>query len=116
MAKVGNAFEVENKKMDVDGAKGASIRWLITPEDGAPNFAMRMITIEPNGQSPAHEHDFEHEMFLLEGEATVVSENEETKISEGSFIFVKPGEFHTVKNTGAKVCRFVCMVPNYSIK
>ncbi|WP_448589213.1 cupin domain-containing protein [Thermodesulfobium sp.] len=116
MAKIGNFSEVENKKMDVDGAKGASIRWLITPEDGAPNFAMRLITIEPGGQSPAHSHNFEHEMFVLEGEATVVSDGLETKVHEGSFIFIKPGEFHTVKNTGTKVCTFLCMVPNYSIK
>ncbi|AWB11071.1 Cupin domain protein [Thermodesulfobium acidiphilum] len=116
MSKIGNSSEVKSEKMEVDGAKGASIKWLITPKDGAPNFSMRLIIIEPNGQSPAHSHDFEHEMFILEGEATVVSDNSETKVSEGSFIFIKPGEFHTVKNTGTKVCKFLCMIPNYSIK
>ncbi|MEA1965323.1 MAG: hypothetical protein U9O41_09435 [Candidatus Aerophobetes bacterium] len=32
----------------------AGIRWLISRKDGAENFAMRMIEVEPGGPTPFH--------------------------------------------------------------
>ena len=50
-----------------DGIKDVQVRWLITKKDGAPSFAMRLFEIQPNGYTPLHQHDWEHEVFILEG-------------------------------------------------
>ncbi len=63
-----------------EGASKLRVRWLITKEMGAPNFAMRLFEMEPGGFSPLHSHDWEHEVFVLEGEGTVVSDKGETTL------------------------------------
>lgn len=45
-------------------------RWLITKEMGAENFATRLFEMEPGGYSPFHDHHREHEVFVLEGDAS----------------------------------------------
>ncbi len=63
--------EVKLEKM-IGGAHGTSVRWLITEKDGAEHFAMRLFEMNPGGQSPHHSHEWEHEVFVLEGECLVV--------------------------------------------
>jgi hypothetical protein len=36
--------------------KGVSIRWVIDQDDDAPNFAMRVIEVEPGCNTPYHTH------------------------------------------------------------
>lgn len=50
------------------------VRWLITKEMGAPNFAMRLFEMKPNGHSPLHKHAWEHEVFVLEGKGQILTE------------------------------------------
>jgi quercetin dioxygenase-like cupin family protein len=56
---------------EMHSAKGVSVRWLITKKMGAPNFAMRLFEVDQNGSSPNHEHPWEHEVFILDGEGRV---------------------------------------------
>lgn len=39
---------------------GTNIQRLITEKEGAPNFSMRIINIEPGGATPYHRHSWEH--------------------------------------------------------
>jgi len=103
--------EVERNEVEVEGAEGVYIRWLISEETGAPNFAMREFTIEAGGRTPYHSHDWEHEVYVLAGNGTVVSEEEETQLLPGSVVFVPGGEMHNFKNAGAEPFRFLCLVP-----
>ncbi len=103
--------EISPQKVETEGARDVTIRWLITQNDGAPRFAMRLFELKPGGHSPLHTHDFEHEVFIIEGEGTVWKEGQETAIREGTAIFVAPGEKHQFKNTGKSRMRFLCMVP-----
>lgn len=98
----------------VDAEEGASklkVRWLITKEMGAENFAMRLFQMEPRGHSPFHSHPWEHEVFILEGEGIVVGEGHERKFRAGNVIFIPPNEKHQFKNNGEKTVRFLCLVP-----
>jgi len=100
------------KAKDVDeGASKLSVRWLITKEIGAENFAMRLFEMEPGGHSPFHSHPWEHEVFILEGEGFVVGEERETKFKAGNAIFIPPNEKHQFKNNGQKIVKFLCLVP-----
>jgi len=108
--KVFTFSDVEAKEAD-EGASKLKVRWLITKEMGAPNFAMRLFKMEPNGNSPLHTHPWEHEVFILEGEGIVVAKDGEKKIKAGSVIFIAPNELHQIKNNSKKILKFLCLVP-----
>lgn len=94
-----------------EGAKGVLIQVLINEEQGAPTFAMRHFTVEPGGHTPFHSHDWEHEVYILEGEGEVVGEQGSIPFREGCAVFVRAGEVHQFRNTGAGPMRFLCMIP-----
>ncbi len=102
--------DIELKEAD-EGASKLKVRWLITKETGAPTFAMRLFEMEPGGHSPHHNHDWEHEVFVLEGEGLVVGGKEEKKIKAGDAVFMPPNEKHQFKNNGKKTLKFLCLVP-----
>jgi len=95
-----------------EGASGLKVRWLITKEMGAPNFAMRLFEMEPRGRSPLHTHAWEHEVFILEGEGTVVDGEKERRIKAGDVVFVKPNEKHQFRNNSSATLKFLCLVPH----
>lgn len=97
--------------VEMEGAKGVTVRWLISRKDGAPNFAMRLFTVEPGGCTPLHTHPFEHEAFVLEGEGVLVFEEKEYEFKKDYFLFVPPDKEHQFQNTGEKVLKFLCLVP-----
>ncbi|UCE73437.1 MAG: cupin domain-containing protein [Methanomassiliicoccales archaeon] len=108
------------KKMNYDevmakevgkGCKGVTIRWLITKEMGAENFAMRMFEVEPEGHTPLHSHEWEHEVFVLEGEGLVMAQNGEEMLKPGDVIFMPSMEKHQFKNTGPGNLKFLCLIP-----
>lgn len=102
--------DVEAKAAD-EGAVKLKVRWLITKDIGAPNFAMRLFEMQPGGNSPLHTHDWEHEVFILEGEGTVVGKEGEKKFKPGDAVFIRANEKHQFKNTGKKLVKFLCLVP-----
>jgi quercetin dioxygenase-like cupin family protein len=102
--------DVEAKAAN-EGASKLKVRWLITKELGAPNFAMRLFEMAPEGYSPFHKHEWEHEVFILEGTGVLVGEDRETKFETGDAIFVAPNEKHQFKNNSRKTLKFLCLVP-----
>jgi len=103
--------EVEQTKVEVEGADGVYIRWLISEETGALRFAKREFTLDPGGHTPYHAHDWEHEVYVLAGEGAVAGEGGETLLNPGSVVFVPAGEMHNFKNTGKEPFKFLCIVP-----
>jgi quercetin dioxygenase-like cupin family protein len=102
--------DVEAKDAE-EGASKLRVRWLITREMGAKNFAMRLFEMNPGGYSPFHSHPWEHEVFILEGEGLVVGEGEERKFRAGDVIFIPPNEKHQFKNNDEKTVKFLCLIP-----
>ena len=94
-----------------DGFKGVKVRWLITKEDGAENFAMRYFEIEPGGHSAYHSHTWEHETFILEGHGLVVCGDEERRVGPGYVIFIPPNVPHHFESLGDEALRFLCLIP-----
>jgi len=109
---VRSVTEVKQDKVEVEGAQGVKIRWLISADEGAPNFAMREFEIEPGGNTPYHSHDWEHELYVLAGEGVAVDEGLERHIKKGSVVLVPPNKMHNFKNTGQQTLRFLCLVPH----
>jgi len=103
---------IDPEPVKMEGAKDVTIRWLVTREDGAPNFAMRLFEVAPGGCTPLHVHEHEHEVYILEGEGTVWREGEEVSAGSGTAVFVPPGEKHQFVNRGSSVLKFLCFVPH----
>jgi quercetin dioxygenase-like cupin family protein len=106
-----NYKDVKEEVPDVEGIKDLTIRWLITKDDGAKNFAMRLFEVGPGGYSPWHQHETEHEMFVVEGEGVVKKEGGEIKFKTGDVFYIEPWEWHNFNNTGDKSLKFLCLIP-----
>ncbi|RLE54235.1 MAG: cupin [Candidatus Methanomethylicota archaeon] len=116
MEKVVHYTEIKCEEVKAENAKNIRIRWLISKKDGAPNFAMRLFETDRNGNSPYHQHPWEHEIFILEGEGKLIVEDREYNIKEGYAIYIPPNLKHTIKNTGEGKLKFICIIPVISIK
>ena len=108
--KIFNYRDVEAEKAE-EGASKLKVRWLITKEMGAENFAMRLFEMEPGGFSPDHEHPWEHEVLILKGQGLVTGGGEGGPFKEGDVVFILKGERHQLKNTGDKTVKFICLIP-----
>ena len=86
---------------------GSVMRRVITTEDGAPNFCMRVIEVEPGKTTPSHSHPWEHEVLILSGQGTVKGEQGDSRIEKDSVIFIPSGEHHCLVNNGDEPLRFV---------
>ena len=93
------------------GIKDVNVRWLISKKDDAENFAMRLFEIKPGGYTPLHQHDWEHEVFILEGSGVIKNKNEEKPFIKHDVIFALPMEWHQFVNTGNETLKFICLIP-----
>lgn len=103
--------DLPGQPMQMDGVKGVTMRVMVGRADSAPNFAMRHFTVEPGGNTPHHSHNYEHEVYVTEGEAQVEENGAWHKIREGDVLFVPPNVVHQFKNTSRQPFKFLCMVP-----
>jgi quercetin dioxygenase-like cupin family protein len=91
---------------------GVTIRWVISEDDGAPNYYMRVFEIAPGGYSPRHRHAWEHEIYILSGEAEMVAEEGSSMVKPGTAVFIPGGELHQIRNPGEQLLRFICTIPS----
>ena len=90
----------------------ATIRWLIAEKEGARNFAMRVIELARVGERiPLHQHNYEHEIFVIAGRGEVLSEGDARPVKPGDFIFMPADELHGFVNTGEGPFQFICVIP-----
>ncbi len=99
--------EIPNEK----DAKYTTVRWMISKNDGAEHFAMRLFEMKPSGYSPLHQHDWEHEVFIVKGSGELRDKTNNRPFKQGDVIFVKPMEWHQFANTGKDVLQFICVIP-----
>jgi quercetin dioxygenase-like cupin family protein len=99
-------------KVEIPGAKDASIRLLIHKAENAPNFYMRQFLLAEGGCTPLHTHDWEHEAYVLAGSAVVVGPAGETPVAAGDAVYIPPNEQHQFRNTGTGEFRFLCLIPS----
>jgi quercetin dioxygenase-like cupin family protein len=108
---VGRVEDVAPAEILEKGIEGVSMKVVISDLDGAPNFVMRVFEIEAGGHTPYHTHDWEHEIFVLEGAGVVRQGKQEYHLKKDSFALIVPGEEHQFVNKGDGVFRFICVVP-----
>ena len=104
--------EIEAEAVSINGARGATIQWLITDQDGAQHFAMRRFEIAPHGIVPLHAHPEEHEIYVISGKANILEESgEKVEVTAGSILYIPPFEKHGYEIVGTKPFIFLCIIP-----
>ncbi len=109
--KIEKSSNIKKCAVEVEGAKDVEIRWLISKDDGAENFAMRMFELQPNGHTPLHTHLHEHEVFVIEGRGVFICEGQEYEFGSEYVIFVPGDKEHQFRNKGDSVLRMLCLIP-----
>lgn len=95
----------------VEGAPGATMRWLWGKADGAPTFALRLVEVQPGGATLHHSHPYEHEVYVLSGQGRLLGDGGERALEPGDTALVRPDEVHQFSNGGDSVLRFLCAIP-----
>ena len=92
---------------------GIGLRWLIAEADGAPNFAMRVVEIQPGITFEPHQHAYEHEIYVLEGHGMLLNAAGEiaATMKPGNALLVPPDEVHGYRNPGDTTLKFICVIP-----
>jgi len=72
---------------------------------------MRLFEMDVGGHSLLHSHNWEHEVFILNGEDLVVCGQEEKRFKTGDVIFIAANEKHQFKNNSKKPVKFLCLIP-----
>lgn len=103
--------EAEGQEFEGDIVKGVTGRVVIGQADKAENFCMRTFTVAPGGFTPKHTHEWEHEIFVHQGNGKVFKEGEYIDVKPGDAIFVPGHEEHQFKNDSDEPFTFVCLIP-----
>lgn len=107
-----NVNEVAFGPVQMAGAEGVTMSMMVGREHGAPNFSMRQFRVAPGGHTPRHQHDYEHEVLILEGEGAVLLGGERRALRAGDTLFVPPDSEHQFTTPdGGPGLRFICLVP-----
>jgi len=109
--RVNSATDIPAEAVEA-GAEGVRIQWLLDESHGAPNFALRRFTIAPGGHTPLHAHDWEHVVYILDGQGAVVGDDREHPFRADDAILVPPNRTHQFRNTGERALLLLCLVPN----
>lgn len=94
----------------MDGVQGVRMAVMVGRNDGAPNFALRSFIVDPHGHSPKHSHDYEHEVFIVQGGGEVLLEGEYRPIRAGDVVYVPADHEHQFRAADTGM-RFLCLVP-----
>jgi quercetin dioxygenase-like cupin family protein len=85
---------------EMEGSGNATWR-LARKTLGAESFGFNVVDIGPGGQIPEHDHtgDNQEEVFIiLDGQATIVANDDEHDASAGTFVRYAPDVRRTIRN------------------
>ena len=102
----------EVRLTEAPGFTGVAKQVVLGPADGSDEIVLRYFTVEPDGTTPRHSHDFPHLMKVEKGSGVAVDpDGVERPVGIGDYVYVPPDEVHNFKNTGDKPFVFLCLIP-----
>jgi len=91
--------------------KNASMKVLVSHEEGWENHVMRELELGVDGYSPKHSHPWPHINYILEGHGEIEIDGRIEQVSKGSYAFIPGNTLHQFRNTGDSIFKFICIVP-----
>ena len=93
-----------------DYPEGAVAR-LISIDDNPNLVTLAYSVIEPGGTSSHHIHEWEHEVYIIEGSGTLVADGKEYPVKAGDAMFIPPMVDHVTRNDGDTAIRRIEINP-----
>ncbi|HPN39285.1 MAG TPA: cupin domain-containing protein [Melioribacteraceae bacterium] len=105
--------DAQKFEVTIPGAEKAVKQVLIGSGDGTPNYSMRVFTLQPDGKTPYHAHNYEHLNYIISGTGYLLDvEGKKHPINEGEFALVNANEKHQFCNNSVdKNFVMICLVP-----
>ena len=86
---------VENDKIELRKlGEGCACKIIFDSLNGANNFSIGTVIIEPNQRTGEHTRDVEELIFALKGQTYVITEDAEYKLEQGDSILIPAGIKH----------------------
>lgn len=83
----------------VISAAGVDVQFLIDAEDSGGEATAFMTRVSPGGDTlPAHSHDWDETMCVIDGTLTFVIDGTTSEVSAGNAVFIRRGQVHTYEN------------------
>ncbi len=98
---------VPSREITDEGAARIEIREFFTDREGAPTFAMRRFDVAPGGHTPFHVHPWEHEVYILEGQGELRTEQRVQPFKKGDALFVPANVRHQFAGAAAAPMQFL---------
>ena len=87
---------IRNVKDVFDGTRAR----LVSLDDKPPTCTMTYSEIQPEGTSSHHIHEWEHEVYIIQGSGTLICDGKEYPVKEGDAMFIPPNVDHYTLNNG----------------
>jgi quercetin dioxygenase-like cupin family protein len=111
--KINNNDEIPASEVKMEGAANVRMKILIGLNDQSDNIIMRHFIIAPGGNTPWHQHNYEHVVKVEKNRGLAIDEKgNEIEVKSGQSLFVKPNEMHQFKNPFGEDFEFICIIPN----
>lgn len=104
------AADVAQEIPKMDGIKDARMRLLLGEPDGMPNFFLREFTVDAGGYTPRHQHNYEHEVYIIDGAGEVECAGETAPLRAGQALFIPANSLHQFRAADVPL-KFLCIVP-----
>jgi|TARA_B100000809_G_scaffold67553_1_gene64564 quercetin dioxygenase-like cupin family protein len=88
---------IRNKRDNFDGTSAAR---LINLDDNPPTCTLTYSEIPPGETSAHHIHEWEHEVYIIEGSGTLVCDGVSYPVKAGDALFIPPNVDHYTLNNG----------------
>ncbi len=102
--------EVPAEEVTMYGTTNTTIQWLVNKDEGI-HYAMRRFVMKPGAIIGKHHHPEEHEIYILQGDVEVYTDEKKVIAKQGDVLFVPPEEPHGYNNIGDIDCIFLCIIP-----
>ena len=73
---------------------------MVSLDDSPPTCTMSYSVIEPGKTSSHHIHEWEHEIYIIEGSGTLIADGKEYPIKEGDALYIPGNVDHYTLNNG----------------
>lgn len=107
----GGVWEWEGVDVYEYRSNSATKQVLIGHDDGAHNFEVRYFTIPPRGFSSLDEHEHDHGVMIMHGQARVMMGEEFQELRAGDIVYIPGMERHQFENLTDEPMTFLCIIP-----
>jgi quercetin dioxygenase-like cupin family protein len=111
-----NAGSVEFEDLTKKDAAKVKVQYLIDERHGSNRFALRLYTVEKDGHTPLDQHEYEHQVFILEGEGLLRLQQGQIpllrSLRSGDSVFIPSNAVHQFINESDRSLVFLCVKGN----